>query len=168
MSTAGDRVFPIVLDVAGIQSVLPHRGDILFVRTVVALTNEHFVGEAFWSSDLQILQGHFPGLPVVPGVFLIEAVAQVAGAGMLVGDDRAASMEADHVGVLAGVRKCSFKRPVPVDVPVSIDVRTRQMSPLAASASGLVSDAAGELASVDILILKTPRNQLLQPVGFPG
>ena len=160
MNTAVDKAFPITLDAEGIQAVLPHRGDILFVRKVVALTKAHFVGEAFWSSGLQILQGHFPGLPMVPGVFVIEAVAQVAGAGMLVSDDHAASTAADHVGVLAGVRKCSFKRAIPVDRPITIDVKTRHMSPLAASVSGLVSDAGGEFASIDILILKTPREQL--------
>ena len=158
MNTRVDRVYPITLDVPGIQAVLPHRGEVLFVRRVVILEQEHFVGEALWASDLHILQGHFPGLPVVPGVFLIEAVAQVAG--MLVGDERAANMEADHLGVLAGVRKCSFKRPVAADTAVRIEVRSRQMSPLAASVSGVVSDAAGELASIEILILKTPREQL--------
>jgi 3-hydroxyacyl-[acyl-carrier-protein] dehydratase len=160
MKVTQERTYPFTLEPDRIRAVLPHRGDILFVRRVVVQSHEHFVGEAFWSSKLQILQGHFPGLPVVPGVFLIEAVAQVAGAGMLVGDDRAAGMDADHVGVLAGVRKCSFKRPVPVDVAVSVDVRTRQMSPLAASVCAVVGDEAGELASVDILILKTPRDQL--------
>jgi 3-hydroxyacyl-[acyl-carrier-protein] dehydratase len=160
MSPAAQRVFPITLDLPEIQAVLPHRGEILFVRRVVVLEPEHFVGEASWSSELHVLQGHFPGLPMVPGVLLIEAVAQVAGAGMLVGDERAAGLEADHVGVLAGVRKCSFKRPVAADTEVLIDVRTRQMSPLAASVAGVVSDAAGELASVEILILNTPREQL--------
>ena len=160
MSAAAECVFPVTLDLPAIQAVLPHRGEILFVRRVVLLTPEHFVGEACWSSQLQVLQGHFPGLPVVPGVFLIEAVAQVAGAGMLVGDDRVAGMAADQVGVLAGVRKCSFKRPVAADTEVRIEVHTRQMSPLAASVTGVVSDSGGELASVEILILKTPRAQL--------
>ena len=160
MSTAAQRVFPVTLDLPAIQAVLPHRGEVLFVRRVVLLTPEHFVGEACWSSQLQVLQGHFPGLPVVPGVLLIEAVAQVAGAGMLVGDPRAASLDADHVGVLAGVRKCSFKRPVAADTEVRIEVHTRQMSPLAASVSGVVGDSSGEIASVEILILKTPREQL--------
>lgn len=159
------RAFPIELDLDGIEAVLPHRGDILFVNKVVVLSSQHFTGQACWRSGLSALRGHFPGLPMVPGIFLIEAVAQVAGAGMRVGDDRAAHLGLDHVGVLAGVRKCSFRRPVAVDEPVSIEVRSRQMAPLAASISGLVSDAAGEIASMDLLIVKTPRDQLLRPAA---
>ncbi len=155
------RQFPIELGLRDLQSLIPHRGDILFVRRVKVLSNAHFIGEACWPAQMQILQGHFPGMPLVPGVFLIEAVAQVAGAGMLVGDDRA-ELDADHVGVLAGVRKCTFRRAVAVDVPVRIDTRSRQMSPQAAAVSATVSDAQGELAQMEVLIVKAPRGQLLQ------
>ena len=162
------REFPIELDLQSIQAVLPHRGDILFVSKVVVLDDQHFTGEANWPSRLQILQGHYPGLPMVPGVFLVEAVAQVAGAGMQVGDDRAARLGDDHVGVLAGVRKCSFRRPVRADMPVSIEVHSRQMAPLAASVSGVVRDLQGEIASMELLIVKTLREQLLGRAGGAG
>ncbi len=162
------REFPIELDLQAIQAVLPHRGDILFVSKVVVLDGQHFTGEANWPSGLQILQGHYPGLPMVPGVFLVEAVAQVAGADMQVGDDRAARLGDDHVGVLAGVRKCSFRRPVRADMPVSIEVHSRQMAPLAASVSGVVRDPQGEIASMELLIVKTLREQLARHCGGAG
>lgn len=156
--------YPIELDEAAIQRVLPHRGDILFIKRVTVLASNRYVGCAMWSRDLPILQGHFPGMPLVPGVLLVEAVAQVAGAGMLVGDAHARSMGEGYLGMLAGIRKCSFKRPVRADEWVTIEVGSRQMAETAVSLSGLLRVGGDEVASVEILVVNTPRHTL----GTPG
>lgn len=155
-----DVVYPIELDEDDIQRVLPHRGEILFVKRVTILANNRYVGYATWSRDLHVLQGHFPGMPLVPGVLLVEAVAQVAGAGMLVGDAYARSMGDGYLGMLAGIRKCSFKRPVLPDEWVVIEVASRQMSEAAVSLSGLLSVDNAEVASVEILVVNTSREAL--------
>ena len=154
--------YPIELDAAAIGRVLPHRGDILFVQQVTVLAPDQYEGTACWAADLSILQGHFPDMPVVPGVLLVEAVAQVAGAGMLVGDNHARSMGEDYVGLLAGIRKCSFKRPVLAGDLVEIAVGTRQMSDVAALATGALRLGGDEVGSVEILMVNTPRSTLLQ------
>lgn len=156
--------YPIELGQKEIQQVLPHRGEILFVRSVTVLAHDRYQGRALWPGDLPILQGHFPGMPIVPGVFLIEAVAQVAGAGMLAGDPYARSMGPDFVGVLAGVRKCSFKRPVLAGETVVIDATSRQMSSTAATVTGKVSAGDDEIATIEILVVNVPRGSLaMQP-----
>ena len=156
--------YPIELDEAAIQRVLPHRGDILFIKRVTVLASNRYVGYAMWTRDLPILQGHFPGMPLVPGVLLVEAVAQVAGAGMLVGDAHAGGMGEGYLGMLAGIRKCSFKRPVRADEWVTIEVGPRQMAETAVSLSGLLRVGGDEVASVEILVVNTPRHAL----GMPG
>jgi 3-hydroxyacyl-[acyl-carrier-protein] dehydratase len=152
--------YPIELGERDIAEVLPHRGDILFVKSLTVLSHDRYRGQASWPGDLPILQGHFPGMPIVPGVFLIEAVAQVAGGGMLVGDPYARSMGGGFVGVLAGVRKCSFKRPVLAGEAVTIDASSRQMSPTAATVAGTVSVDGDEVAAIEILLVNVPRATL--------
>lgn len=159
--------YPIELDALAIEQVLPHRGEILCVKRLVVLGANHYVGYAVWTDDLPILQGHFPGMPMVPGVLLLEAVAQVAGAGMLVGDDLARGMRDSHVGVLAGVRKCSFKRPVLANETVKIEARSRQMSPTAAFITGQLWIDAEEVAYVEILVINTPREALAATLDAP-
>ncbi|MGZ5179244.1 MAG: 3-hydroxyacyl-ACP dehydratase FabZ family protein [Ramlibacter sp.] len=159
--------YPIELGQKEISRVLPHRGEILFVRSLTVLEHDRFQGHALWPDDLPILQGHFPGMPIVPGVFLIEAVAQVAGAGMLVGDPYARSMGAGFVGVLAGVRKCSFKRPVLAGEAVVIDATSRQMSSTGALVTGKVTVHGDEVATVEIFVVNVPRGSLgMQPEGL--
>lgn len=156
--------YPIELGRKEINEVLPHRGEILFVSAVTVLAHDRYQGHALWAADLPILQGHFPGMPIVPGVFLIEAVAQVAGAGMLVGDDYARAMGPGYVGVLAGVRKCSFKRPVLAGEDVVIDAASRQMSPTAATVTGKVTVQGDEVATIEIFVVNVPRDSLrMQP-----
>lgn len=156
-----DLNYPIELDQAAIQQVLPHRGDILFTHRVTILAHNHYVGHVVWPGHLSIIQGHFPGMPVVPGVLLIEATAQVAGAGMLVGDPYARSMGADHIGLLAGVRKCAFKRPVRPDEWVRVEVHSRQMSPTAASVTATLTVADDEVATIEILAVNMPKQDVM-------
>ncbi len=152
--------YPIDMDDAAIRRVLPHRGEILCVRRITVLRNDHYIGHAVWPSDLPILQGHFPGMPMVPGVLLVEAVAQVAGAGMLVGDTYVRNMGKNYMGMLAGIRKCSFRRPVFAGEWVRIEVNSRQMSELAAAISGRLLVGEEEVANVDILVVNTPVESL--------
>ena len=142
------------------MEVLPHRGDILFVKSLTVLSHNQYQGRAHWPGDLSILQGHFPGMPIVPGVLLIEAVAQVAGGGMLAGDPYARSMGCNFVGVLAGVRKCSFRRPVLAGEAVTIDATSRQMSTTGATVTGKVSVDGDEVAMIEILLVNVPRATL--------
>ncbi len=149
-----------ILDRAAIERVLPHRGDILCVRALHVVAHDHFIGEACWDPSLALLQGHFPGLALVPGVLLVEAVAQLAGAGMLVADPRSRAVGADGVGLLGGIRKCSFRRPVRPGEIVRIEARTRRMSEAAATVAAQLRIDAREVAQVEIMIVSAARSAL--------
>lgn len=138
-------------DRAGIAALLPHRGEILFLHRLEVHADHHYSGEARWEAGEMGLRGHFPQLSIVPAVFLVEAIAQLAGAGVLA--SRAdGPMQASHVGVLMSIRKCSFTRPVPVGATVWLQARTRRMGDRVLLVEGSVATARGSAASIDVLV----------------
>ena len=98
------------LDVIGIQRIIPHRYPMLLIdRLVEATAFERAVGLKNVTINEPFFQGHFPGAPVMPGVFIIEAMAQAAATLAL------ASLGEAAYGSLVyfmGVDDARFRRPV--------------------------------------------------------
>jgi len=96
-----------VLDIEAIQRILPHRYPFLLVDRIIALDSQRAVGIKNVTINEPFFQGHFPQRPVMPGVLLIEAMAQVAGIITL----HAPEHRGRYV-YLTGVEKTKFRRPV--------------------------------------------------------
>jgi 3-hydroxyacyl-[acyl-carrier-protein] dehydratase len=103
----------MVWDSARISSVLPHRFPFLLVdRMLEVEEGRRAVGVKNVSHNDWFFQGHFPGMPVMPGVLIVEALAQVAAVAVL-----SQPGNEGHVPYLAGIDGCRFRRPVvPGDV----------------------------------------------------
>lgn len=78
----------------------------------------------------------------------------------LVGDDHVRSVPDRRVGVLAGIRRCSFKHPVLPGKCVRIEARSRQMSATAAFVAAELRVGARHAASVEILVINTQHEVL--------
>jgi len=65
-----------------IENLIPHRNPFLYVDKLVSLSKEEIIGTAVFTDDNQFLRGSFPDAYFVPGVILIESMAQCGGAGI--------------------------------------------------------------------------------------
>ena len=116
-----------VYNIAG-EELLPHRPPFLFVDTLVSSGDEGAVGEyTFTEEKNEFFKGHFPGAPIVPGVILVETMAQTAGAGLVARDFFGGMRKPGFV--LAKVESARFRKPVrPGDRFVTVAMTERVKS----------------------------------------
>ena len=91
-----------------IRAILPHRYPFLMVDAFVSQEGDHFECIKNVSHNEAFFQGHFPQEPVMPGVMIIEALAQAAAVGLAVRD----GLQEGQVGYFAGIDGAKFKRKV--------------------------------------------------------
>lgn len=100
---------PAVFNIIDILKILPHRYPFLLVDRVLELEPEkRIVGLKNVTINEPFFQGHFPGAPVMPGVLIIEAMAQVAGIMTFI------NMPEGHRKLVyfTGIENAKFRRPV--------------------------------------------------------
>jgi 3-hydroxyacyl-[acyl-carrier-protein] dehydratase len=96
------------LSIEQIQALLPHRYPFLLVdRIIENVPGEKAVGIKNVTVNEPFFQGHFPGRPIMPGVLIVEAMAQVGGVVLL----QMADLK-DKLSLFAGIDKVRFRRPV--------------------------------------------------------
>jgi beta-hydroxyacyl-ACP dehydratase FabZ len=97
------------MDIQAVLAQLPHRYPFLLVDRILELEpGKRVVGLKNVTFNEEFFQGHFPGNPVMPGVLVLEAMAQVAGIALLgVVPDKEKKLL-----YLSGVDRCKFRRPV--------------------------------------------------------
>jgi beta-hydroxyacyl-ACP dehydratase FabZ len=144
-----------VLDTRAIQDILPHRYPFLLVDRIVELTpGVRIVGIKQVTINEHFFQGHFPGAPVMPGVLILEAMAQV---GAVYALQQMENREQKLV-LFSGIDNGRFRRPVvPGDTliitvtPVRVGSRVQKMHGEAHVSDQLAAEA-------DIMSVVTERS----------
>jgi len=97
-----------VVDVRQIMAILPHRYPLLLIDRITELEPMKLArGYKNITANEPVFAGHFPGNPVLPGIYMIEALAQLGGTAILQPGDLSRK-----IPYLAGVDKVKFRRPV--------------------------------------------------------
>ncbi|MFC5466426.1 3-hydroxyacyl-ACP dehydratase FabZ [Lederbergia graminis] len=97
-----------MLDIQQIKEIIPHRYPFLLVDRIVEIEDEkRAVGIKNVSANEEFFNGHFPDYPVMPGVLIVEALAQVGAVAMLKKEENRGKL-----AFFAGIDNCRFKRQV--------------------------------------------------------
>ncbi len=110
------------MDINDLQRILPHRFPFLLIDRVIDLTRkQRIVAIKNVTINEPFFQGHFPGAPVMPGVLIVEAIAQAGGALLLTEIE-------DRDGMLmffTGIERARFRRPVVPGDQLRIEVEVK-------------------------------------------
>jgi beta-hydroxyacyl-ACP dehydratase FabZ len=97
-----------LLDIQEIRDILPHRYPMLLVDSILELEEERIVGIKNVTVNEPFFIGHFPEYPVMPGVLVVEAMAQVAGVLVL----KSVPDRKNKLVLLASIQQAKFRQPV--------------------------------------------------------
>ncbi|PIJ99043.1 3-hydroxyacyl-ACP dehydratase FabZ [Lysinibacillus sp. fkY74-1] len=118
-----------------IQEILPHRYPFLLVDRIVELEEgKRAVGLKNVTINEEFFNGHFPQYPVMPGVLIVEALAQVSAVIMLTKDGNEG-----RLGLLAGIDECRFKKQVKPGDQLRLEVEITRIKGSIGKGKGLAT-----------------------------
>ena len=137
------------LDIQEICELLPHRYPMLMVDRILDFTEDSIIGIKNVTFNEPHFTGHFPGFPVMPGVMIIEAMAQVAG--ILV--SKVAPHTRGKLMFLASVEEAKFRRPVMPGDQLRIEMKLSRLKMTVAKMHG-VATVDGQVAAEASMMCK--------------
>ena len=138
-----------------IQRLLPHRYPFLLVDRVLELEpGKRIRAVKNVSVNEPCFQGHFPGLPIFPGVLILETLAQASG--LLVFKAPELCPQQDSLYMLVGVDRARFKRPVEPGDRLLLDVKLKRMRQNCATFDAAASVDDETAASAEIMCMFKP------------
>ena len=110
----------MILNIDQIKELIPHRDPFLFVDECEILkAGTHGISSKLFSKNEYFFKGHFPGNPIVPGVIIVEAMAQTAG--IVVSNE--IKENKDKSVLFMSVNKAKFRKPILPNYKVDFEVK---------------------------------------------
>ena len=143
------------LDIQGILEVIPHRYPLLLIDRVLEVrAGKSLLALKNVSANEPFFQGHWPGRPIMPGVLIIEAMAQAGGVLVAATVDRAA-----RVAMLASVDGVKLRRPVVPGDQLHMEIQAERIKQNSACVSGIarVGNAVAAEARIRFIMVDAHR-----------
>lgn len=112
-----------MLDIKEIQQILPHRYPFLLVDKIISIEEKKIIGIKNVTINEPFFQGHFPGTPIMPGVLVIEAMAQVGALLFLRMNEHK-----NKLAYFTGIDKAKFRKPIGPGDQVRLELEVLRMS----------------------------------------
>ena len=141
------------MDIQAIREILPHRYPMLLVDRIEELEADRIVGIKNVTVNEPFFNGHFPDYPVMPGVLIVEAMAQVAGVLVL---SQIPDRESKLV-LLAGVDGAKFRKPVRPGDQLRIEMKLSKRKATMAKMSGTASVNGAVVVEAEMLCVLADR-----------
>jgi 3-hydroxyacyl-[acyl-carrier-protein] dehydratase len=150
------------LDINQIQQILPHRYPFLLIDRVIDLTRkQRIVAIKNVSVNEPFFAGHFPNNPIMPGVLILEAIAQAGGALLLTEVEN----RDNKVMVFTGIERARFRRPVvPGDqLRIEVEVKAWRQTAVRMEGKAFVGDKRAAEATVSCQLIDRSRTRAEGP-----
>src|ERR1700757_848721 len=136
-----------ILDIQAIRDILPHRYPFLLVDAIVELEEERIVGIKNVTINEPFFTGHFPEFPVMPGVLIVEAMAQVAGVLVL----KHIPDREKKLVLLASVEQAKFRRPVRPGDQLRMEMKVLKKKTTMAKMNGVATVDGAVVAEAEVM-----------------
>jgi 3-hydroxyacyl-[acyl-carrier-protein] dehydratase len=148
------------LDINDILQILPHRFPFLLIDRVIELTRkERIVALKNVTINEPFFAGHFPNMPIMPGVLIVEAIAQAGGALLLTEiEDRH-----EKLMVFTGIERARFRRPVVPGDQLRIEVEVKAWRRTAVRMEGIAYVGSKRVAEATVTCQLVDRSRTRQP-----
>jgi len=136
-----------------IEELIPHRAPFLLVSEIVDLVPAVSArGRWRLTGEEEFFAGHFPGNPVLPGVLMVESLAQLAAAVVL-----AEERYQDRLPLFGGIDRARFRHQVAPGDTLDLEVTIGRLSARAGSGHGVASVGGKAACEADMLFVLAPR-----------
>jgi beta-hydroxyacyl-ACP dehydratase FabZ len=136
-----------ILDINEIRAILPHRYPFLLVDRIVELEAERIVGIKCVTANEPFFQGHFPDFPVMPGVLIVEAMAQAAGVLVL----KSMPDRERKLVLLVAIENARFRRPVVPGDTLRMEMKVIKRKASVAKMAGVATVDGKIVAEVEVM-----------------
>jgi 3-hydroxyacyl-[acyl-carrier-protein] dehydratase len=150
------------LDIYDILRILPHRFPFLLIDRIIDLTRkQRIVAIKNVTINEPFFAGHFPNMPIMPGVLIVEAIAQAGGALLLTEvEDRE-----DKLMVFTGIERARFRRPVVPGDQLRIEVEVKAWRTTAVRMEGLAFVGEKRVAEATVTCQLVDRSRTRRDSG---